>query len=1096
MPTSVATARQYLTTDAAHALDEAVNVARRRGHGQTTSLHAVSALLALPSSSLRDACVRARNSAYSPRLQFKALELCLSVSLDRVPSGQVSDEPPVSNSFMAAIKRSQANQRRQPENYHFYQQISQQQSSSSISCVKVELRNLILSILDDPLVSRVFGEAGFRSSEIKLAIIRPLHQVFKSSRYKGRPLFLHNLSENLDSGLGSGGRGFNFPFQGFTDFTNGDENCKRIGEVMSRNKGKNPLLVGSCAYDALASFTKLLQKRKQNILPVQLCGLSLICIENDIAKFISGGSDKRCLDLRFREVGQLVEQNLGPGLVVKFGDLKAFIDHNDETVTYVVGELTTLLQLHDGKLWLIGAAGNNETYVKFVGIFPSVEKEWDLQLLPITSSGTSTAESFPKSSLMESFVPFGGFFSTPSEINGSLSNSCHCLPRCHVCNKKCEQEVLALSKGGFTASITDQYQSTLSTWLQMAELGRNKGLDLKTRDDGEVLSTIVSGLQKKWDNICQRLHHSQSSKIDIHPSHFPTIMGFQLVDDKDYAKIPSSNDMGVPAAGNRCSCIPSDLQKMNRKQDVAPSPVVFEAKSESLMSKQGDKHLNDDLEPSGLRIPCSFSNSGLADGSQASPKSTCPLAIELNLRISSLPIGNELIGKTGYQKEIDHEQDKSSCLAASIDIVNESVSGHLAQLSSSECHFELTNRKKLFRTLTDKVSWQEEAICIISEVVLKWRTKNEKWQGESLRRDLWFTFLGPDRCAKRKVATALAQIIRGKDNFISADLNPEDGTIQTFTLFGHHDAMFRGKTVVDYVAGELSKKPLSIVFLENLDKADMQARTTLSHAIETGKFSDSHGREVGINNAIFITTSSFAHDKIIPSRKDKFIYTEEMILNVKGRSMQILVEPAHGSKIGQNLPTSAATSRGIFGSVRLHKRKLVGMNQNLSNHELSDMVKREHKMPTRNLDLNLPAEGNDKVGTDDFDSDPHAFLLDSSKSWLHSFFEKVDSTVMFRPFDFDTLAEKILKEINGNFHKTVGLECLLEVDRKVMEQLLAAAYLSENDQVVKDWVEQVLNRAFVEVSRKYNLGAHCVVKLGVCEENLGGGHLPTKIFFT
>ncbi|KAF2296225.1 hypothetical protein GH714_036923 [Hevea brasiliensis] len=126
MPTPVSTARECLTPEAAHALDEA------------------------------------------------ALELCLSVSLDRVPASQLSDDPPVSNSLMAAIKRSQANQRRQPENFHLYHQISQQQSSTSMSCIKVELQNLILSILDDPVVSRVFGEAGFRGSEIKLAIVRPL----------------------------------------------------------------------------------------------------------------------------------------------------------------------------------------------------------------------------------------------------------------------------------------------------------------------------------------------------------------------------------------------------------------------------------------------------------------------------------------------------------------------------------------------------------------------------------------------------------------------------------------------------------------------------------------------------------------------------------------------------------------------------------------------------------------------------------------------------------------------------------------------------------------------------------------------------------
>lgn len=394
MPTPVNVARQCLTPEAAHALDEAVAVARRRGHGQTTSLHAVSALLSLPSSTLRDACARARSSAYSPRLQFKALELCLSVSLDRVPSTQLADDPPVSNSLMAAIKRSQANQRRQPENFHLYHQIPQQ---SSISCVKVELQHLLLSILDDPVVSRVFGEAGFRSSEIKLAIVRPLPNLLRYSRSRGPPLFLCNLSEYSDPGR----HGFTFPFSGFPGFCGGDENCRRIAEVMDRNKGRNPLLVGVCAYSALQSFTEAIEKRKDSVLPVELSGLNTICIENDVSEFVTENFDKGSLSLKFEEVSAKVEQSLGPGLVVNFGDLNAFVGGDDaagEAAGYVVDQLTRLLELHAGRVWLIGAAASDESYRKFLRKFPSVEKDWDLQLLPITSlRPSSMSESYPKS---------------------------------------------------------------------------------------------------------------------------------------------------------------------------------------------------------------------------------------------------------------------------------------------------------------------------------------------------------------------------------------------------------------------------------------------------------------------------------------------------------------------------------------------------------------------------------------------------------------------------------------------------------------------------------------------------------------------------
>lgn len=80
---------------------------------------------------------------------------------------------------------------------------------------------------------------------------------------------------------------------------------------------------------------------------------------------------------------------------------------------------------------------------------------------------------------MESFVPFGGFFPTPSDFKNPLGGLCQNVSRCQQCNEKCEQEIIASSKGGFTASITDQCQSVLPSWLQMAEPDSNKGLDLK-----------------------------------------------------------------------------------------------------------------------------------------------------------------------------------------------------------------------------------------------------------------------------------------------------------------------------------------------------------------------------------------------------------------------------------------------------------------------------------------------------------------------------------------------------------------------------------------------------------------------------------------
>lgn len=388
-----------MTEEAAGALDDAVAVARRRSHAQTTSLHAVSALLALPSSTLREACARARSSAYSQRLQFRALELCVGVSLDRLPTTKAQEEPPISNSLMAAIKRSQANQRRHPETFHLYQQLQQYHNSNNIHCnsssssppsistVKVELRHFILSILDDPIVSRVFGEAGFRSCDIKLAILNP-PTISRFSRTRCPPLFLCNFS---DSDLSK--RGFSFPFSGVNlDVESVNENSRRIGDVLVKKSGKNPLLVGFCANDALNEFLDCVHKAKTGVFPQEIDGLSLISVEKEIFEFLDKGAGEELLGLKFKEVSDLVDGCKGPGVVINYGDLKLFVDHGEsgEAANYVVSRLSKMMEVHCGKLWLIGAASSYDTYIKFSARFPSIEKDWDLHLLPITSSRPPT----------------------------------------------------------------------------------------------------------------------------------------------------------------------------------------------------------------------------------------------------------------------------------------------------------------------------------------------------------------------------------------------------------------------------------------------------------------------------------------------------------------------------------------------------------------------------------------------------------------------------------------------------------------------------------------------------------------------------------
>ncbi|XP_047325269.1 protein SMAX1-LIKE 6-like [Impatiens glandulifera] len=893
MPTPVTTARQCLTTDAALALDEAVVVSRRRAHAQTTSLHAVYALLSIPSSGLREACGRARNGAYSSRIQFKALELCLNVSLDRLPScPNRSDEPPVSNSLMAAIKRSQANQRRQPESFHLYN--LRQETSSSVSTVRVELPNLILSILDDPVVSRVFGEAGFRSYDIKFAILRPVHHFSRCSRYRGPPVFLCNLTG--DSNTNS--RAFSFPFMGFSNYPNGENHFKRIGEIIIRNSARNPLLVGVSAINILRSFSETVEKSKGlGVLPVEMSGIIIISIENEVPKLISDRFDDdhdEILKLKFQKLGETIEKSTGPGVIINYGDLQVLVaDHGHESnrsssSSSIVREITRLLDVYRGKVWLIGAALSYQTYLKLLNRFPSIEKDWDLQLLPITSLAPAMEESYiPRSCLTEEpFVGLGGLLSCSYQFPTPFNNI-----------DKHDQNVIphGISCGDL---------SVLPSWSLESNESRKPADfdDTKADDDDDVII------------------------LNVKAAGVPTVVGFKVNDDRS-------------GSGKNDSCVSIDLEE-------SPSPSETSATTNLGLVQKKNRSFD--------RVP-SFSS-----------------------------------------------------------------------------RFDRVDFKMLYRALSGGVVVREdESFEAISRAIARHGKSDEKRS----RGDVWFGFLGPNRFGKKRVAIALAEILyASKENFISIDLSSED------CIFLDNNLKFRGKTVVDFIAHELNEKPSSLVFLENIDKADPPTKNSLIQAVKTGKFSDSHGREVSLNNAVFVAATS-AFINIPNSFHGNGNYSEEKVLNaVKTGPVRIAIECR---KTGTN------------------KRKL--------STETLLSPKRSHKI---NLDLNIAA-------SEDTEEVEEA---ESMMKWLESFIELMDERIEFKGLELDSMAEKIRQDINDCFHKIFGLEIVVEIEERVMEGLLAAACsMSESSSwELEAWIKGVLAKGFEEAEkRQKNLQSWSSVRLVV-----------------
>lgn len=85
-------------------------------------------------------------------------------------------------------------------------------------------------------------------------------------------------------------------------------------------------------------------------------------------------------------------------------------------------------------------------------------------------------------SLMGSFVPFGGFFSSTSDYRVPLSGTANqTLPRCHLCNEKYLQEVAAVVKASSSLSTSDQCSEKLPSWLRAAESELDKGPTSSTK---------------------------------------------------------------------------------------------------------------------------------------------------------------------------------------------------------------------------------------------------------------------------------------------------------------------------------------------------------------------------------------------------------------------------------------------------------------------------------------------------------------------------------------------------------------------------------------------------------------------------------------
>lgn len=1037
MRAGLSTIQQTLTPEAASVLNLSIAEAGRRNHGQTTPLHVAATLLASPSGFLRQACIRSHPNSSHP-LQCRALELCFSVALERLPTAQTTltpgIEPPISNALMAALKRAQAHQRRGcPE-----------QQQQPLLAVKVELEQLIISILDDPSVSRVMREASFSSPAVKATIEQSLNSQSPSVNqspigigFRPNPMPLPMPNRNLY---------LNPRLQGNNSAQPGlGENVKRVADILLKSKKRNPVLVGDSEPEAvIREVLRRIEKGEFGDGPLK--NVQVIPIEKEM------GLDKNQISAKINELRDLIEAKIGScgGIIVDLGDLKWLVEQPvsfgvpgsggvtqqvvSEMGRAAVVEMSKLLSRFEdggggdggGNLWLVGTA-TCETYLRCQVYHPSMENDWDLQAVPIASRsplpgmfrrfGTNGI----LSSSVESLSPLKSFSIAPTALPRRVSENPDCARRmniCPQCTESYEQELAKLVAKEYEKSSSEvkseASKAPLPPWLQNAKVlnSDNKAADQSETKDQEMMFQQKSqDLQKKWSDACLNLHpnfHHCLSSQRIAPT---TLSMTGLYNPKLLVRPPVQQKL-------------QQTKSLGESLQLNSNPVINQA-SERASSTPGS-----------------------------------PVRTDLVLGPTK---SNET---TPGRAHNDRVKDFLGCISS-----DSQPKFHEIQDEKFINAMDADSFKKLLKGLMEKVWWQQEAASAVATTVTRCKLGNGKQRGTGTKGDIWLLFIGPDRVGKKKMASVLSEQICGT-NPIMICLGSQRYDEET-------DMRFRGKTALDRIAEAVRRNPFSVIMLEDIDEADILIRGSIKQAMERGRLADSHGREISLGNVIFILTGNWLPDNlknlatnhVLDEKKLAAIASGgwELRLSISEKSAKRRANWLHDA----DRPTKPRKEMGLGRCLDLNLAADFEDDKTDGSHNSSDLTIDDHRLENRRLSIT---------------SVPHELV------------NYVDDAIIFNPVEVGPIRRKIKSKITDNFSTVVDDKVSIELEEEALEKILGGVWLGRTS--LEEWAKKVLVPSFQQLNARLPsiaaaLSDESVIVRLESDSNSGsrstGDWLPSKI---
>ena len=658
---------------------------------------------------------------------------------------------------------------------------------------------------------------------------------------------------------------------------------------------------------------------------------------------------------------------------------------------------------------------------------------------------------------------------------------------------------------------------------------------VQVRDDHMVLSTKIQNLKKKWNEYCLRLHQG-CNRINRDPCQlFRHHMDVRVDRERCANPNQSSQSLALQREVIRPSAVSSLHTNTTAKSISAPS-ISTQMNADLALNLQVRQSKSD--EPLQDRaVPSQHSNSSNCDNPEDHVSPSSAAAVTTDLALATPRGSSSKDSSNALRKHVEDAEGSIQLMPKKVDDLNLKPphfsaqpytcfrsSSNWDQTSPSALHpaasggasafgqwqrpsplaaqtYDLSNYKLLMERLFKAVGRQEEALSAICASIVRCRSM-ERHRGANKKNDIWFSFYGPDSIAKRRVAVALAELMHSSsENLIYLDLSLHD--------WGNPN--FRGKRATDCISEELRKKRRSVIFLDNVDKADCLVQESLIHAMETGRYKDLHGGRVAdLNDSIVVLSTRMIQgyqDASLGMEQDN-AFSEEKVVAARGHQLKIIVEPGTanigedpGGKVVVSSRHSLRNSQASLFSSSLSKRKLHISDGQEKTAESPSTSKRLHRRSSVPFDLNLPGDEAEAHDGDDDSSSSHENSSGDPEGSVGNLLRSVDESINFKPFDFGKLCEDILQEFSSTMSKTLGSRCRLEIDAVAMEQVVAAAWASDSHEKrpVRTWVEQVFARTLEQLKVRCKNLSSSTLRLVACEDEMPvkedafGAFLPSTI---